>query len=434
MRATDLGVGVASGSMEAADEGAPRANLCPVREGVRAAVEHKTHPSTLAVERKPVVMSVLLAQPPGEDDARLACAAARLARQWGEVGRTKMRWIADTGSANHLMGREQLGPQQVNKLKTVEELRLATANGVITTDKAVDVWLPDLQITARLIILDHCPSVLSIGRLVEDEMLEFHWVPGRAWFVEANGTEYDCAVENYVPVLNAKAGERSGCALTAACITENSASPEELQGEVMVFNGNGGITQPALPGSLQEVEQQDDGGQGEGGQPAAAEPVPPVVQHEGGQGEGGQLAAAEPPPPPEAPMSAEMRLRLGARSKSHFLTHLPKNPYCRYCLEGKTFQKPARRRAPVIYEVPVGWGKTLLGDHFFPGKHGMAVDGQKVGLMLKDLGAKFKGVFGLPNKGKVPRSWPSANSAGKLGGRTSRRTTAASSSPRLRQS
>ena len=91
MRATDLGVGVASGSMEAADEGAPRANLCPVREGVRAAVEHKTRASTLTVERKPVVMSVLLAQPPGEDDARLACAAGRLARQWGEVGRTKMR-------------------------------------------------------------------------------------------------------------------------------------------------------------------------------------------------------------------------------------------------------------------------------------------------------------------------------------------------------
>ena len=85
---------MASGSMEAAEEGAPRANLCPVREGVRAAVEHKTRASTPAnqggeedpgrasvtlpdlwmpaVERKPVVMSVPLEQPPEEEEARLA--------------------------------------------------------------------------------------------------------------------------------------------------------------------------------------------------------------------------------------------------------------------------------------------------------------------------------------------------------------------------
>ena len=45
---------------------------------------------------------------------------------------------------------------------------------------------------------------------------------------------------------------------------------------------------------------------------------------------------------------------------NHLLTHLPKNPNCDICNEGKMRQRPARRRIPVLPRDPMEWGDTLL--------------------------------------------------------------------------
>ena len=74
-----------------------------------------------------------------------------------------------------------------------------------------------------------------------------------------------------------------------------------------------------------------------------------------------------PPEAPEERESLEQRLHREAVSERHLLTHLPKNPFCKACAEGKAFQKPARRRRPVIDEEPKLRGHTLLGDHCSPG-------------------------------------------------------------------
>ena len=65
--------------------------------------------------------------------------------------------------------------------------------------------LPELGPDARLLVLRSCPRVLSVGRLVEDHGLEFHWTPGRAFFQSSGGQSFECEVRNHVPMVESSA-------------------------------------------------------------------------------------------------------------------------------------------------------------------------------------------------------------------------------------
>eukprot|EP00972_Heterocapsa_arctica_P023800 3506832-Heterocapsa_arctica.AAC.1 len=65
----------------------------------------------------------------------------------------------------------------------------------------VRVNIPGLGTDARVLVLESCPRVLSLGRLVEDDHGRFSWVPGRAWITDPQGGEHECVVRNYVPTL-----------------------------------------------------------------------------------------------------------------------------------------------------------------------------------------------------------------------------------------
>ena len=57
------------------------------------------------------------------------------------------------------------------------------------------------------------------------------------------------------------------------------------------------------------------------------------------------------------------RLRREAQSTQHLLTHLPRNPERRACVEGKLRARPARRRDPEATKRYEQWGELHLADH-----------------------------------------------------------------------
>ena len=123
-----------------------------------------------------------------------------------------MLWIADTGSGNHLSSPSQNDSGTVSLKKACsDDVRLATANGQVSPEGELDVHLPELRPDARLLVLKSCPRVLSVGRLVGDHGLEFHWTPGRAFFQSSGGQSFECEVRNDVPMLepSAQAGQAS---------------------------------------------------------------------------------------------------------------------------------------------------------------------------------------------------------------------------------
>ena len=75
-------------------------------------------------------------------------------------------WIADTGSANHLCSYDTLPGDVFEGMRPCPDVRLATANGIIEPEGQLEVYLTDLGVDARFLVLKDCPPVLSIGRLV----------------------------------------------------------------------------------------------------------------------------------------------------------------------------------------------------------------------------------------------------------------------------
>eukprot|EP00972_Heterocapsa_arctica_P020115 2968891-Heterocapsa_arctica.AAC.1 len=56
-------------------------------------------------------------------------------------------------------------------------MRLATANSIIASKLMVRASIPGLGNDAQILVLESCPRVLSLARLVEDDQCSFSWVP-----------------------------------------------------------------------------------------------------------------------------------------------------------------------------------------------------------------------------------------------------------------
>ena len=221
-------------------------------------------------------------------------------------------WVADTGSANHLTSPAQLDAKTLRKMSAcTEEIRLATANGQVSPEGEIDVHLPELGLDARLLVLKTCPRVLSVGRLVEDHGLEFHWTPGRAYFQNPGGQSVECEVRNYVPMIE------SSTRVAKASNPQSAETPDAAD----IW---------CLPVGDGEAEEED----------------------------------------PDPEMSKRDYIR-------HLLTHLPKDPNCDICNEGKMRQRPARRRVPVLRRDPIECGDTVLADH-------LTVGGKRPDLALRE--------------------------------------------------
>ena len=99
-------------------------------------------------------------------------------------------WIADTVSANYFCCRDTLPGDVFEGMRPCPDVCLATANSIIEPEGQLEVYLTDLCVDARFLVLKDCPPVLSIGRLVEQHGFKFHWEAGKpgSWFLMDDAT------------------------------------------------------------------------------------------------------------------------------------------------------------------------------------------------------------------------------------------------------
>ena len=220
-------------------------------------------------------------------------------------------WIADTGAGQHLCSENDVTPEALSGITPCPETKLSTANGIVDARGQLELFMPKLGIGGKFLLLDNCPPVLSVGRLVEDHGFEFRWSRRDAWLRTPDHRRIKLVVQGYVPMLRARA--EAGHNVRAA--------PDEDAHGCAVEHV------PVCPGCEEA--------------PGQAPPAAEVSQVQG------------------ADDAAQVR------SLRHLLCHLPKSPNCPICTEGKVKAKPARRRRePVLSDVdsPQKWGDLLLAD------------------------------------------------------------------------
>ena len=78
------------------------------------------------------------------------------------------RWLVDTGAGAHFVGRKYLTQQQIDAVVSLDPIRLAIANGVISADKGAWLYVDELELWIMAYILEDSPPALSAGRLCRE--------------------------------------------------------------------------------------------------------------------------------------------------------------------------------------------------------------------------------------------------------------------------
>jgi len=87
----------------------------------------------------------------------------------------RKRWIADTGSGYDLIGENYIGGDF--NVQEGKRIKFQTAGGRTGSSEYVDIKIGKLDETAKPIILEHTPPVLTIGRRAMEKGFDFYWPP-----------------------------------------------------------------------------------------------------------------------------------------------------------------------------------------------------------------------------------------------------------------
>ena len=86
-------------------------------------------------------------------------------------------WLMDTGSAMDLID-ERAAEPFAQHIDECEEVRLATANGIIGSRQRLEIHIEELDEDVTPLVLRNTPCVLSIERRVVRDGYDFIWRHG----------------------------------------------------------------------------------------------------------------------------------------------------------------------------------------------------------------------------------------------------------------
>ena len=108
---------------------------------------------------------------------------------------------------------------------------MMTTNGDVQTREEATVYVKELDLFVKLMLLEETPAVLSLGKLCEDHGYTYHWISGQNPHLIRNGKRIDCNISNYVPFMV------PGLSTSSSSTTPSPTSPSSSsQGSVFDVN------------------------------------------------------------------------------------------------------------------------------------------------------------------------------------------------------
>ena len=116
-------------------------------------------------------------------------------------------WILDTGSCVDLVKESDLTESDKRGIVDAERAeRLLTANGPTHAYKEVLVDIQSCDASTYALVMENSPSVLSLGKLIEEKGFSFEWKFGsHPILVNPDGAIINIEVHDYVPMIAATA-------------------------------------------------------------------------------------------------------------------------------------------------------------------------------------------------------------------------------------
>ena len=78
---------------------------------------------------------------------------------------------------------------------------MMTANGEVQTREEATVYVEEVDLFVKVMLLEETPAVLSLGKLCKDHGYTYHWTSDQKPHLTKKGKRIDCNISNYVPFV-----------------------------------------------------------------------------------------------------------------------------------------------------------------------------------------------------------------------------------------
>ena len=111
-------------------------------------------------------------------------------------------FVADSGASMHMISEKDLDSGDMDTLtKSCSPTTVITANGEVQTHEEATVYAKELDMFLTMKVLEHTPTVLSLGKLCDENGYSYEWINGQKPHLIENGIRKQCNTENFVPIV-----------------------------------------------------------------------------------------------------------------------------------------------------------------------------------------------------------------------------------------
>ena len=252
--------------------------------------------------------------------------------------------IIDSGATFHMVNRNTLTPQERKTVRSCPTISLNTANGSTSTSEIADVHVQDLDITVTALILKDTESVLSMGKLVNENGYSVSWPAGKAPVLSKNGKHVSVLQSQNVPVLQ------------VGTTPDARGQPQE----------SGGSIEP----TQLELE------------PTQVECPPTQIEE-------------------TKPTKRKKSKTVSGKCEHNIFTHFPKSDKCEICRDNKTHRAYCRSHSAARegnLPIPKKFGDMLTADHKILGDEDESLQGDKVACVIQDKATYWLQAYPAPTK------------------------------------
>ena len=102
----------------------------------------------------------------------------------------------------HMISKKDLSNTEMETLtKSCSPTIVITANGEVQTHEEAIVYVKELDIFLTMKVLENTPTVLSLGKLCDENGYSYEWINGQKPHLIEDGIRIICNTENFVPIV-----------------------------------------------------------------------------------------------------------------------------------------------------------------------------------------------------------------------------------------
>ena len=95
----------------------------------------------------------------------------------------------------HKVSKRDLNSAELETMRTSRSpTTVMTANGEVQTRDEATVYVKELDLLVKVMLLEETPAVLSLGKLCEDHGYTYHWTSGQKPHLTKKGKRIDCHI------------------------------------------------------------------------------------------------------------------------------------------------------------------------------------------------------------------------------------------------